>query len=417
MHGARLAMLIAICVTISFLEGFDLHSISIAAPMLVAELGLDKNQTGQVFASGQAGLVVGALLGGWGGDRLGRRHMLMIGTIAFGIFCTSTVIAGSFWTVMIARTLTGAGIGLVMPNLISLAAECAPEKHRGKTVAIILAGMPFGGMTVALLGSAFLESWGWRSLFYIGGLLPLAVAPLILLLPSYRPARAAARKLDIPHALFGEGRAAATGLLWFSLLMTAAIVYMMVNWLPSVLIDRGYSIRVAHLASAMFSLGGATGSFTLGFFIDRFGYRRVLPPLYLGVICAAMGTTFFNAELGILFSSLMLGFFATGSFYSLNGSAPLYYPAQSRGLGTGAAVGLGRMGSVLGPLIAGYFLQHGFGPVPAGPGVIPAVVVPVALLALVGAVFLTRRIHSMSLADPTPAASVPAHGSLAKDLS
>jgi len=386
--------MIGICALVALLEGFDLVSISIAAPVMMPGLGLDKGQTGEVFASGQFGLVIGGLLGGFAGDKFGRRNTLLFGAICFGLFCTLTVLADSFTTLLAVRTFTGFGIGLAIPNLISMAAECAPEKHRAKTISIILAGLPAGGMLVALVGSAYIETWGWHSLFYIGGLLPLGIAPLILLLPSYAAPRGSSTQgqpVRWTYALFGKHRAITTVLLWISLLLTAAILYMMVNWLPSLLTQRGYALRISHLASAMFSFGGSAGSFAIGFLVDRLGYRWVLPLLYVGVLVGIGGIALSHTAGPILLSSGILGVFIVSSFYSLNGASPLYYPAEVRGFCTGASVGMGRIGSVLGPLLGGFLLKEGLGSVAVGPPAVTMVTIPLILLASVAVYVLTRR--------------------------
>ena len=394
LSGARFAALLGVCGSIALLEGFDLLTISIAAPVMMPALGLDKIQTGQVFAGGQTGLVIGGLLGGFAGDRLGRRNTLLLGVLCFGLFCTLTVHVTGFTTLLLARGLTGIGIGLALPNLISMAAECAPAGHRAKTISIILAGLPAGGMTVALAGAACLQAWGWQGLFYLGGLLPLAIAPLIFLLPRYQAAPqhlAGEHPLSWARALFGERRGPTTLLLWVSLLLSAAILYMMVNWLPSLLTQRGYNLRISHLTSAMFSFGGTVGSFATGFFVDRFGYRRVLPLLYVGVLAGISGIALLAAAPGILASAAVLGLFVVGSFYALNGASPLYYPAASRGLCTGASVGMGRIGSILGPLMGGYVLKEGFGSAVTGPTAVALAAVPMVFVACAAVYLLTRR--------------------------
>jgi AAHS family 3-hydroxyphenylpropionic acid transporter len=394
LSGGRLYALIGVCGAIALLEGFDLLTISIAAPVMMPGLGIDKIQTGQIFAGGQAGLVIGGLLGGFVGDLIGRRNTLLLGVLCFGLFCTLTVNAVGFTSLIFARGFTGVGIGLALPNLISMSAECAQPKHRAKTISIILAGLPAGGVVVALSGSAILDAWGWRGLFYIGGLLPLVVAPFILLLPRYRAVHEAASGKPSAHwlqALFGEHRAPTTMLLWISLLLTAAALYMMVNWLPSLMTQRGYDLRISHLASAMFSLGGAIGSFSAGFFVDRYGYFRVLPSLYAGVILGIAGIALMNSAPIILLSAGVLGVFVVGSFYSLNGASPLYYPAAERGFCTGASVGMGRIGSILGPLMGGYVLKLGFGPTVAGPAAVAIAAIPMVIVACAAVFFLTRR--------------------------
>ncbi|WP_312596777.1 MFS transporter [Brevundimonas sp.] len=389
-----MAFLIAVCLTVSLLEGFDLQAVSIVAPVLIAELGMAPSQTGWVFASGQVGLVVGAVIGGWIGDVYGRRGVLVAGVASFGAFCVLTVTATNFETLTLIRFATGVGIGLAMPNLVSMALDHAPERHRAKIVSIILAGLPIGGLIVALLGSAYLEAWGWKSLFYIGGLLPIAVAPFIFMLPNAKPAARPAEREDRPSwasVLFDQGRGLTTALLWSALFLNAAVLYMLVNWLPSLMVALGFDLRTSQLSSAMFSLGGCIGSFLMGFFVDRFGHQRVLPGLYVGAIAGILGIAFAGTTVVLLASAAVIGIFVVGAFYALTGVSPLYYPAAMRGLGAGASVGIGRVGSIVGPLIAGYVLQQGLGPLEPGPINIPLVAIPFAVLACLAVALVSRR--------------------------
>jgi len=180
-------------------------------------------------------------------------------------------------------------------------------------------------------------------------------------------------------------------LLWTSILLTAAVLYMMVTWLPSLLTERGYSAPVSHLSSAMFSGGSCIGALVTGYLVDRLGYPTVLPALYGGVLVGICGVLFAHQPTLILGGALILGLFVGGSFYSLNGVSPLYYPGPFRGLGAGAAVGFGRIGSIIGPLAAGSVLQTGIGSFPPGPAAIPPVAIPLCVLAGFIVFLLTRR--------------------------
>ncbi|MBA2935290.1 MFS transporter [Sphingomonas sp. CGMCC 1.13654] len=389
----RLGILVPVSVFVAMLEGFDIQALSIAAPVIAHQFGLGERAIGTLFAVGQGGLVLGAVLGGGAGDRYGRRRMMVLGIFCFGVFSLITgLVAGSAMLALL-RGMTGIGLGLVMPNLIGMAAEYAPERHRGKIISAILGGIPAGGMIVALAGAGFMEAWGWRSLFIAGGLLPILVMPLMVFLPGRSVV-----PVDVDHipamlvsALFGEDRGPTTLLLWVALLLTAGLLYMTVSWLPSLIRARGYSLPVAHLASAMFSGGGCLGSFATGFVVDRIGYRRILPALYVGVLIGICGVLFGVDQAVMLGGAFVLGVFVVGCFYSLNGLSPLFYPEAVRGLGTGCAVGLGRIGSILGPLGAGWALQAGIGPYGPGPAAIPPVAIPLCALAFIAVCLLTRR--------------------------
>ncbi len=405
-QGGRLVALVLICASVAMLEGFDILSISIAAPALAKELGFHASQVGEIFASGQAGLVIGAMLGGAAGDRFGRRNVMAVGVACFGLFGLGTILAGGLGVLTAARALTGLGIGIAMPNLIAITVEAAPASHRGKVVSFVLAGVSAGGIVVALLGASFLQAWGWRSLFYIGGLAPLLLLPALFWLKDTRP-RGAARS-RVPHvqaltSLFGDGRAMVTALLWASLFLTAAVLYMMVTWLPSMMSGRGYDPQVSHLSSALFSCGAALGAIGAGVLIDAFGYASVVPALYPGVLLGLVGVLFGQHAPMVLSGAFVLGTCIGGAFYSLNGLSPQLYPEQTRGLGAGAAVGLGRVGSILGPLAAGFLLQSGAGPLPAGPSAIPPVVLSLTVAAFAFVMLLTRRHRRYIALRPAPA--------------
>jgi AAHS family 3-hydroxyphenylpropionic acid transporter len=398
-RGARLVALVLICAGVAMLEGFDILSISIAAPALTKELGFHAGQVGEIFASGQAGLVIGAMLGGAAGDRFGRRNVMAVGVACFGLFGLATIPAGSLAILTLVRALTGLGIGIAMPNLIAITVEAAPARRRGTVVSFVLAGVSVGGIIVALLGASFLKAWGWRSLFYIGGLAPLVLLPTLFWLKDirrHRPAHGLISSVQWLDCLFSEGRAKITVLLWGSLFLTAAVLYMVVTWLPSLMSDRGYDPQISHLSSALFSGGSAVGAVCAGVLIDTFGYAAIVPAFYPGVLLGLVCVLFGQHSSLVLSGAFLLGTCIGGAFYSLNGLSPQLYPEQARGLGAGAAVGLGRIGSILGPLGAGFLLQSGAGPFPPGPSAIPPVALSLTVCAFVFVVMLTRR-HGRSI--------------------
>ena len=393
LNGMRLYVAVAVCVLIAMLDGFDVQAIGIAAPVLFPELKLDPIHAGQIFSSAQVGFVAGALLGGALSDLLGRRNALMSGVICVGAFSLGTIYTFSFDTLLAARLFTGLGIGVVVVNLISLTVEIAPTKHRAKIVAITLAGLPAGGAIAALVGHAFIESSGWRSLFLVGGLAPLLIAPFLLLIPNMRPHR---QKQDGVgkewlHALFGEGRGISTMLLWLTLFLGSCILYLILNWLPSLMTGRGFTVEFAHRSSAFFSIGGCVGTLAIGAAVDRFGYRSVLPLGYGGVAIGVVGLAFAAAPASILTFAAVAGFFILGSGYSLNGLAPAYYPTAARGLGIGASVAVGRAGSIVGPLLGGYILSGGIASLPSGAVGVLIVTVPLAIASGAIAYLLTLR--------------------------
>ncbi len=378
----RMTLLIVTCALIMLLEGFDIQAMGIAAPLLMPMLKLDPVQAGEVFSGGQVGVVLGALFGGAISDAWGRRNTLMVAVLIFGLFSLSTVFVFSFESLLAARALTGFGLGMAMPNVIGLAIDTAPAKHRVKAVTAIMAGMPLGGAAVSAFAAAYMKQLGWHSLFYLGGTIPLALTLLIVTLPNTRGAKSQDRKVNGFSALFGGGRALTTLLLWVVFFLTSSVLYMMLNWLPSLMTSRGFDIPMAQLSSLVFNLVSVFGTLLMGVIVDRYGYRWAMPLAYVGFLAGICGMAFTQTFEPLLISAGVTGFFLLGAQYSLGGVSPMYYPASARGLGTGAAIAFGRLGSITGPLMAGYVLKTGLGPLHGASGVAMAMIPLVAVAGL-----------------------------------
>ncbi|PXA88988.1 hypothetical protein DMC18_18070 [Caulobacter sp. D5] len=427
------ALTVLLCFLVAVLEGFDIQAMGVAAPKLGPELHLAKAVLGEALAASNIGLVLGAVLGGWLADRLGRKAVLIGAVLGFGGFTLLTMFAHDFSMLFAARLGAGLGFGAALPNIMALAAEVAPAGKRGSTGTMMFCGMPLGGGLVALV------SWlnphlDWRHLFLIGGLAPLLLAPLILVLmketarPASSPAKSAAwtwlglvplyglsylaltwlgglpglgslRGLapwlaTLPTviiaymvvnraALFGERRALPSLLLWLVFLPTLLILYLVLNWLPTLVIAKGFAPQ-ASLASACFNLASVVGALILGRLVDRFGLRWPMIAGYVGLTASLMLLARADGLAAVLALSGAVGFFVLGANYALYGAAASYYPAEARGRGSGAAVAWGRMGAVVGPLVGGQLLQAG-----DSAGSVVAAMTPLALTALVGIVLLT----------------------------
>ncbi len=382
----RMAFLIVTCALIMVLEGFDIQALGIAAPVLMPLLKLDPVQSGQIFSAAQAGVVLGALAGGFLSDKWGRRNVLLLAVLIFGAFNLSTAFVYDFTTLLWARALTGFGLGAAMPNVIGLAVEYASPKNRVKAVTAIMAGMPLGGASAALFARLYFKDMGWQSLFYIGGVIPIVLTLLIVFLPNAKTAGVednapqTGQKTGLWSALFGEGRAVSTLLLWVVFFLTSSVLYMILNWLPSLMTQRGLDVQVGQMASLVFNLVSIAGTLTLGAVIDRFGYKWAMPLAYIGFLAGMCGMAFTWAAEALMISVGVTGFFLLGAQYSLNGISPMYYPKPARGLGTGAAIAFGRVGSITGPLMAGYILKAGIGPL-HGPSGVALAMIPLIIVA------------------------------------
>jgi MFS transporter, AAHS family, 3-hydroxyphenylpropionic acid transporter len=260
---------LAFCAAAALFEGFDNQSMGVAAPRLLAELGLSARLSGIVFSAAALGLVVGAVSGGRIADHLGRRRTLLVSLALFGLCSLLTALASNSAELFLARLFTGLGLGGAMPNFIALAAESAAPRQRLRTVTFVMALMPLGGAVAGLmaLGEGF--GWTWRAIFYLGGTVPLAlaVAMAIWLPESGRAAhpdtistRAPTKVAGMATVLFGAGQATTTVLLWTGFFFTQLVLLLMLNWLPSLVVGMGFTHAQASWASICFNVSGSAGA-------------------------------------------------------------------------------------------------------------------------------------------------------------
>ncbi len=399
---------IGVCLAIGLLDGLDIQLLGVAAPALIREWGLKPEVMGPVFMAAPAGMILGALSFGPLADRFGRRRLIIFGTLAFGLLTLLTGHAQSLQELKILRFLAGIGLGGVLPNLIALVNEYSPQRLRGTITAVAFCGLPLGSLFGGLLASWIIPIWGWPTLFYAGGAVPALVALLaIVMLPEsiryllldpanrtrvdqlLRRISPHARPLDPPAApaariqssaldVFGPGRTPTTLLLALSTGMNMFMLYFFINWTPTLMHAAGMSPAEALWASACVNTGGTLGALSWGVLMDRFGTFRVMSVVGLTAAAAIVLVGVGNDSRLLLLGALFVtGFCVLGAQignYALIGSV---YPTQLRSTGVGTVLGIGRIGSVLGPLAGGWMLHSGW-PIPlifavvAVPGVLSA---------------------------------------------
>ncbi|WP_353190781.1 3-(3-hydroxy-phenyl)propionate transporter MhpT [Pandoraea pnomenusa] len=387
---------IGLCLAIALLEGLDLQSAGVAAPRIAKEFGLSVAQMGWAFSAGAIGLLPGAALGGRLADRWGRKRVLMLSVALFGIFSLATAHVWNFESLLSARFLTGLGLGAAMPNLIALCAEAAPDGQRNTAVGAMYCGMPFGAALAAVIGIVSPSEAGWRHVFYVGGFGPLLMVPLLGLClheSAQFVATQAARVSDavkastpsVVHALWKEGRTRTTLALWISYLGTLIVLYFLMNWLPSMVVANGLSRAQAGVAIMMFNIGGGIGAIGIANIMDRFSPRMTVIGMYVGIALSLAGLSSAIGALTMAGGAFFCGLFLVGGqsvLYSMAGQA---YPTEVRGTGVGAAVAIGRLGSILGPLIAGQLFALGQSASMLVSSSIPLIVVAaIAALTVVG---------------------------------
>ena len=173
--GAQITIVV-LCGLIAVLDGLDLQAIGLAAPAMAAALHIGPRALGSVFSAALAGLAVGAFGLGLAADRTGRKGVLIGSTLCFGVFTLCTAFASSMNALLIFRFCAGLGLGGAMPSFISLGAEYVPRRVRATVVSALWTGFPIGGVIGGLLASRLIPQWGWPSIFWVGGTLPLLLA-------------------------------------------------------------------------------------------------------------------------------------------------------------------------------------------------------------------------------------------------
>ncbi|ADG19445.1 3-(3-hydroxy-phenyl)propionate transporter MhpT [Paraburkholderia atlantica] len=392
--GSSTALTLGLCFLVAVLEGIDLQSTGVAAPRMAHEFGLSVGQLGLAFSAGMLGLLPGAMIGGRLADRIGRKRVLMISMAVFGIFSIATAQVWSFESLLIARLLTGIGLGGAMPNLIALSSEAVDPRHRNTAVSVMYCGMPVGGALAAMIAVLSAGATAWRHIFYVGGVGPLIIIPLLIaLLPESREFAAESRestKADKPllstrEVLFGEGRAAATIGIWISFFCTLIVLYFLLNWLPSLTVGRGMSRSQAGIAQIFFNVGSVIGVLGIGLLMDRFRQGLSVTAVYACIVGALVALSQVASIETLSVAVLFAGMGVVGAQSMLYALSAASYPTSVRGTGVGAAVAVGRVGSIVGPAAAGQLLSMG-----KSSALVIGASVPVTIIAAITALLVIR---------------------------
>lgn len=392
--GFSQILIIALCGICLVMDGFDVQAMGYVAPSLIREWGVAKEVLSPVFGAGLFGMLVGSLTFSALADKIGRRPVLIGATLFFAVCMLITAYANSIGQLIACRFAAGLGLGCIMPNAMALAGEYSPRRSRVSIMMVVSCGFTLGGVVGGLITAALIPSFGWRSVFVVGGVIPLAIAitmwfrlpesiqflvvkkadpsrirkNLLRMAPDLQlPADARFALHEVPKeqgvpfvALFRDGRARVTLLLWLVNFTNLLDMYFLSNWLPTVMREAGYSASTAVLGGTMLWIGGVVGTLSLGRIIDKVGFIPVLTGTFaIAIVSTALiGNPVVAASLAIIFLVIFLsGFAIVGGQPALNALAATYYPTALRSTGIGWSLGVGRVGSVIGPVLGGYLMH------------------------------------------------------------
>lgn len=386
---------VAICFLIAVIEGLDIQAAGIAAAGIREHFGLDSSQLGVFFSAGILGLLPGALVGGRFADRIGRKKVLIWSTAVFAVFTLCTVWVNSFNSLLAVRFLAGAGLGGAMPILITLASEAVSPQNRGRAVGLMYCGMPVGAAILSLVAATEFGA-NWKNVFYLGGLLPIFAIPLMMLfLPESKEYLKAQNKTAAELAvapqgsfkdLFNSDNLLRTLCIWVSYFFTLMVVYIMLSWLPSLFMELGFTRKDGSTAQFYFMVTATIGTIILGMLTDRWKKAYVILLMYGGILAGLLALNGANSLNQMYMAAALAGAFVIGCQGVLYAFGSIVYPTEVRGTGVGVASAVGRIGAMLGPVIAGQLLTAGFG----AAGVISAAI-PCIIISALCMLFLVNR--------------------------
>jgi AAHS family 4-hydroxybenzoate transporter-like MFS transporter len=386
-------LIASLCAMVVFIDGFDAQVMGPVGPSLIAQLHIPRTAFGSVISSGTFGMMIGALLFGPLADRVGRKPVLVACALAFGIGSLLTATAVSVSQLMTFRVLTGFGMGGAMPNAIALTSEYMPRRSRNSAVMMMFCGFSFGSAFAGWTVAALIRNYGWRTIFLVGGSIPIVVAVLLAaLLPESirflvlrggqkqrilnylsRMTGGALSSDEVvagqdEHAgsafsvgqLFADRRAGITLMIWIMFFMNLLNLWFLNNWLPTIMNDAGIKVETASLITSLFQIGGIAGALALAGVLGR---RLTFVVLALTYLAAAV-FIFLIGDAGASIPLLVMTVFASGvgvigGQTVSNALTADYYPTAIRSTGIGWALGIGRVGSILGPILGGYLLSYG----------------------------------------------------------
>ena len=365
---------IAMCLLLMVCDSYNVAAIAYAAPAIMPALNLTPFEMGLVFSSGLTGLLVGSLALGGLGDRIGRRPAIIVGAASFSVLTLVTAMADGFGALLLLRFLSGVGLGGVVPNAVALVGEVAQPRYRATAVGITFAGYAGGGILAGLLATRIVPSYGWSSMFVLGGVGSLAITLLVTLRlpesPGHRHASAgsgAAAALDARviatkahgvSALFRDELRLATPLLWLIYILTSLTVFSLASWMPAILAKSDGGMRAASLSTALLYTGGALGGIAAAKLADRRRFKAVTAVALLGFpMVALIGVTANRSGL-LYLSSFLAGATALGVQTSLHGLVGSLYPTRNRATGAGWALGIAKIGSIIGPVAGGVIVTR-----------------------------------------------------------
>jgi AAHS family 4-hydroxybenzoate transporter-like MFS transporter len=414
-------------------DGYDVSSLAFAGPSIIKTWHLaNKGVLGPIFSASLFGMMFGATILGWIGDRAGRKVAVAVACLVMGASSLACSMSTELWQLVVLRFMTGLGMGGLAPNMISLVAEYAPKRFRATMVICMYTGITLGGAVVGAVAAGLVAAYGWQMLFLIGGAGPLVMALLVALfmpesikfLATHRrgerriaalvsrfaktkfapgttfylvdeaAANGPVKRIVSPVFLFSKGLILATLSLWICMAGGLMGYYFLMNWTPILFEQAHVAPSVAALATSIFQIGGTVGGLTLSRLIDRRGVGAIAV-LFMAAVPIIGTVGLLTDSKPLLFAGMFLaGFCALGIQFGVNAIASIVYPTYCRTYAMGWAFAVGRIGAIVGPVVGGLIVELRL-PIQ----VIFCVAAIPFVIGLIGSVMLGRAYSTMAAGD------------------
>lgn len=392
--GLQQFIVIALCLLVNMLDGFDITAMAVVASDVSIEMNIPDHQLGLVFSFSLAGMMLGAMFLASLSDVFGRRKVILYALLIVGVSVVATAYVNSIALLIVLRFISGLGAGAMLASQATLASEYSSERFRALAVAVVTAGYPLGAMFTGVVGGYLVPEFGWRSMFLAGGVVTLILWLIAcLLLPESlqfllnKKPNNALQKINailkrfsaepissLPAndeqvskgvianilSLLDPAYRVKTITLWVSFMFAVFTLYYFLSWLPKSLINEGFDAEFGRQAFILFNLGGVVGIFLLGALAARWKLSRVVSLFFLCAALLMFSFSLFSTEkVGILILVTGIGLLMQGGFVGLYALPAKLYASDIRSTGVGWAIGLGRLGAVFGPAVAGYLIASG----------------------------------------------------------
>ena len=392
--GAFQWLVLAFCFFIISVDGLNTAIVGFIAPSLMKEWGASRAALGSVVSAALFGLAVGALCSGPIADRVGRRLVIIVSVLLFGCTCLISSMAFSLSSMTVLRFITGLGLGAALPNAVTLINEYSPRRKRLFFGTLTMCGFTLGSAMAGFVSAKLIPAYGWRSVLIFGGVMPLAIVPLLIMfLPEsarflvhrHAPAARIAALLNrlgqdseleaatfrMPEtairgathsiaSLFADRKGVGTILLWLIYFLSLFVVYLLTGWLPLMMQESGVSIANSAVVTGMFMFGSTFGTVLIGWLMDKAKKYLVLACFYAIATIAIAVTAFHPNDVPLLRWIVFVSGVGMGAVTSMPAFAADFYDIRCRATGVSWMLGIGRFGGILGAGIGGTLLTIGW---------------------------------------------------------